>query len=59
MAEITGILSANIRKQFFFAIATTVSTRYLVQNFELICCSQLVNATTSQYNDSGSSRCSK
>ena len=31
---------------------------YLVENFQLICYSQRVNAT-SQYNDSGSSRCSK
>ena len=30
----------------------------MVQNFQLICYSQRVNAT-SQYNDSGSSRCSK
>ena len=42
----------------FFVITTTASTRCLVQNFQLICCSQRVNAT-SQYNDSGSSRCSK
>ena len=58
MAEITQILAANIRRQFFFVIATTASTRCLVENFELICYSQRVNAT-SQYNDSGSSRCSK
>ena len=58
MAEITRILAANIRRQFFFVITTTASTRYLVQNFQLICYSQRVNAT-SQYNDSGSSTCSK
>ena len=58
MAEITRILAANIRGQFFFVIATTVSTRCLVQNFQLIFYSQRVNAT-SQYNNSGSSRCSK
>ena len=58
MAEITRILAPNIRRQFFFVIATTASTRCLVQNFELIWYSQRVNAT-SQYNDSGSSRCSK
>ena len=58
MAEITRILAANIRRQFFCVITTTASTRCLVQNFQLICYSQLVNATL-QYNDSGSSRCSK
>ena len=58
MAEITRILAENIRGQFFFVIATAASTRRLTQNFQLICCSQQVNAT-SQYNDSGSSRCSK
>ena len=56
MAEITRILAANIRRQFFFVIATTASTRCLVQNFKLICYSQQVNAT-SQYSESGSSRC--
>ena len=58
MAEITSILAANIPRQFFFVITTTANTRCLVQNFQLICYSQRVNAT-SQYNDSGSSRCSK
>ena len=58
MAEITRILAADIRKLLFFVIITTASTRCLVQNFKLICYSQRVNAT-SQYNDSGSSRCSK
>ena len=58
MAEITRILAANIPRQFFFVITTTASTRCLVQNFQLICYSQRVN-TTSQYNDRGSSRCSK
>ena len=58
MAKITRILAANIRRQFFFVITNTASTRCLVQNFQLICYSQRVNAT-SQYNDSGSSRCSK
>ena len=58
MAEITRTLAANIRRQFFFVITTTVSTHCLVQNFQLICCLQRVNEM-SQYNDSGSSRCSK
>ena len=58
MAEITRILPANIRRQFFFVITTAASTRCLVQNFQLICYSQRVNAT-SQYNDSDSSTCSK
>ena len=58
MAEITRILAANIYRQFFFVITPTASTRCLVQNFQLICYSQRVNATL-QYNDSGSSRCSK
>ena len=58
MAEITRILAANIPRQFFFVITTAASTRCLVQNFQLICYSQRVNAT-SQYNDSGSSTCSK
>ena len=58
MAEITRILAANIRRQFFYVIITTASTGCLVRNFQLICYSQRVNAT-SQYNDSGSSRCSK
>ena len=35
MAKITRILAANIRRQFFFVITTTVSTRCLVQNFQL------------------------
>ena len=59
MAEITRILDAKISRQFYLLyITTTASTRSLVQNFQLICYSQRVNAT-SQYNDSGSSRCSK
>ena len=58
MAEITRILAAKIRRQLFFVITIAVSTRCLVQNFQLICYSQRVNAT-SQYNDSGSSACSK
>ena len=53
MAEITRILAANIRKQVFFVITTTASTRCLVQTFKLICYLQRVNAT-SQYNDNGS-----
>ena len=56
MAEITRMLAANIRRHFFFVITTAASTRCLVQNFQLICYSQQVNAT-SQYNDSGSSTC--
>ena len=58
MAEIIRILAANIRRKIFFVISTTASIRCLVQNFQLICHSQRVNAT-SQYNGSGSSRCSK
>ena len=58
MAEITRILAANICRQFFFVITTTESTLCLVQNFQLICYSQLVNAT-SQYKDSASARCWK
>ena len=58
MAEIARILAANISRQFFFVILTTASTRYLVENFQIICYSQRVNAT-SQYNKSGSSRCSE
>ena len=58
MAEITRILAANNRGQFFFVFATTASAHCLVQNFKLVCYSQRVN-TTSQYNDSGSSTCSK
>ena len=58
MAEITHIFAANLCRQFFFVITITANTRCLVQNFQLICCWQRVNAT-SQHNDSGSSRCSK
>ena len=58
MAEITGILAANIRRQFFFVITTIGSTRCLFQNFQLICYSQRVNATL-KYEDIGSSTCSK
>ena len=58
IAEITRILAANIRRQIFFVITTTASTRCLVQSFQLICYSQRVNAT-SQYSDTGGSRCSK
>ena len=58
MAKISRILAANICRQFFFVITAAVSARYLVENFQLICYSQRVNAT-SRYNDSGSSRCSK
>ena len=43
IAEITRMLAANIRKQLF-VITTTASTRCLVQNSQLICCSQRVNA---------------
>ena len=39
IAEVTRILAANIRRQFFFVITTTASTHCLVQNFQLICCS--------------------
>ena len=39
-------------------VTTTASTRCLVKQIQLICYSQRVNIT-SQYNNSGSSRCSK
>ena len=58
MAEIARILAANIRRQFFLVIITTASTGCLVQNFQLICYSQRVNAMP-QYSDSGSSTGSK
>ena len=58
MAKITRILAVNICRQFFFVINTAAGTRCLDHNFQLICYSQRVNAT-SQYNDSGSSGCSK
>ena len=58
MAEISRILAAIIHRQFFFVITTSASTRCLVQSFQLICYLQRVNAM-SQYNDSGSSTCSK
>ena len=58
MAKITLILAANIRRQFFYVMTTAASTRCLVQNFQLICYSQRINAT-SQYEDSGSSSGSK
>ena len=44
MAGITRILAAKIRRQFFFVITTAASARCLVQNFQLICYSQRVNA---------------
>ena len=50
MAESTRKLAASTRWQFFFVGSTTASTRCLVQNFQLICFSQRVNAT-SQCND--------
>ena len=50
MTELNCILAANIRRQFFFVIATTASTRCLAQNFQLICYPQRQNVT-SQYND--------
>ena len=56
--KITRILAANICRQFFFVINTAASTRCLAQNFQQICYLQRVNAR-SQYNDSGSSKCSK
>ena len=40
MSEITRIFAANICGQFFFVIATTVSTHCLAENFQLICYSQ-------------------
>ena len=46
MAEFTRIVSANIRRQFSFVIATAAITRCLVENFRLICFLQRVNDTT-------------
>ena len=46
MAKITRILAGNICRQFFFVINTAASTRCLVENFQLICYSQRVNATS-------------
>ena len=50
MAETTRKLAVSTRWQFFFVASTTASTRCLVQNFQLICYSQRVSAT-SQYNN--------
>ena len=50
MAETTRKPASSTRWQFFFVASTTASTRCLVQNFQLICHSQRVNAT-SQYNN--------
>ena len=58
MAEITRIPTANICRQFFFVINTAASARCYIENFQLICYLERVNAM-SQNNDSGSSRCSK
>ena len=46
MAEITRILAANIRRQSFSVVTIAMSTRCLVQNFQLICYSQRVNVTS-------------
>ena len=51
VVEITRIPSGNIYRQFFVVVTSTANTRCLVQNFQLICCSQRVN-TMSQYTDS-------
>ena len=53
MAEITRKLAANIRRHFFFVITTAVTAHCLVENFQLLCYSQRVNATR-QSDDSGS-----
>ena len=45
MAEITRILAVNICRQFFFVTTSTASTCCMVENFQLICYSQRVNAT--------------
>ena len=52
MGEITRILAANIREQFFFVITTTASARCLVENFQLICCSQRVNCHVTKWGSS-------
>ena len=58
MAKIIHILAAKIPRQFFFVITTIASIHCLIENFQLICYSQRVNAT-SEYNNTGSSRCSE
>ena len=55
MAEITRILTVTTHRQFFFVITTT---RCFVKNFQLICYSQRVNAS-SQYDYGSSSSFSK
>ena len=50
MAKITRILAGNICRQFFFVINTAASTHCLVENFQLICYSQQVNATIQRHN---------
>ena len=37
IAEITHTLAVNTRRQFFFVVITTASTRCLFENFQLIC----------------------
>ena len=58
MAEITRKFALNTRRQLFFVIITSASTRCLVENFRLICYSQWVNAMW-QYFNSGRSSLSK
>ena len=55
MAEVTRKLAENIRRRSFFAIITAASNRCLVENFQLICYSQRVNAMW-KYDDSGSAQ---
>ena len=44
MAEITRMLAANTCRQIFFVITNTASTCCLVEDFQLICYLQRVNA---------------
>ena len=55
--QLFNILALQVFNTLIITI-TTASTHCVVQNFQLICNSQQVNAM-SKYNDSASSRCSK
>ena len=46
IAKFTRTLAANICRQFFFVINTAASARCLIENFQLISCSQRVNVTS-------------
>ena len=59
MAEITRILAANIRRQFFFHCYHHHSEYSLLGSKFSTNLLFAASKCTSQYNDSGSSRCSK